>query len=150
MTIAAILRHKGNEVISVRPDASIAAVAALLDSRRIGAVVVQDEARTLLGILSERDIIHAIATRGPAALDLTADQLMTRNVQTAGRTTTLDQAMRVMSAGHFRHLPVEEDGALIGVVSIRDVVEARIVEKEHEVATLRDYVGGRAYAGSPP
>ena len=142
MTIAAILKHKGYDVAAVRPDMSIADVARLLAGRRIGAVVVQDAAERLLGILSERDIVGALASSGARALDMTAGQLMTREVRTATPHTTVDEAMGMMTAGRFRHLPVTEHDALIGIVSIGDVVKVRLMQQEHEVDSLKAYVAG--------
>lgn len=142
MTIAAMLRHKGYDVASVRPTVSIAEVARLLSGRRIGAVVVQDEQDHLLGIVSERDIVHALAANGAAALEMTAGQLMTRALRTATPAMTVDQAMTLMTAGRFRHLPVVEHGALLGIVSIGDVVKARIMQQDHEVDSLKAYVAG--------
>ncbi len=144
MTIAAILKHKGYDVASVRPELSVAEVARLLSGRRIGAAVVQDEAEHLLGIVSERDIIHALAANGAKALEMTAGQLMTRALRTASPATTIEQAMTLMTAGRFRHLPVVEHGALLGIVSIGDIVKARIMQQEHEVDSLRAYVAGAA------
>jgi CBS domain-containing protein len=144
MTIAAILKHKGYDVAAVRPTVSIADVARLLSGRRIGAVVVQDAAEQLLGIVSERDIIHALAANGARALEMTAGQLMTRALRTASPEMTIEQAMTLMTAGRFRHLPVVEHGALLGIVSIGDVVKARIMQQEHEVDSLRAYVAGAA------
>ncbi len=144
MTIAAILKHKGFDVASVRPDMPVSGVARLLAGRRIGAVVVQDGSEHLLGILSERDIVSAIAAHGADALDMTAGQLMTRAVQTATPRTTVEQAMGIMTAGRFRHLPVVEHGALIGIVSIGDIVKARMSQQDHEVDSLKAYVAGVA------
>lgn len=142
MTIAAILKHKGFDIASVTPTATVAAVASLLSGRRIGAVVVMDGSETLLGILSERDIVHALANNGTGALEMTAGQLMTRAVKTATPRTTVTQAMEIMTAGRFRHLPVIEHDALVGIVSIGDVVKARIMQQEHEVDSLKAYVAG--------
>lgn len=142
MTVAAILKHKGYDVASVRPGMTIAEVSRLLAGRRIGAVVVQDTAERLLGILSERDIVSAIAAHGARALDMSAEHLMTRTVKTASPHTTVDQAMNIMTAGRFRHLPVIEHDALIGIVSIGDIVKARISQQEHEVDSLKAYVAG--------
>ena len=142
MTIAAILKHKGYEVASVAPTETIAAVASLLSGRRIGAVVVRDTSGQLLGIVSERDIVHALASNGATALEMTAGQLMTRAVKTATPQTTVTEAMELMTAGRFRHLPVIEHDALLGVVSIGDIVKARIMQQEHEVDSLRAYVAG--------
>ncbi len=143
-TIAAILKHKGYDVASVRPDVTIADVARLLTGRRIGAVVVQDAAEHLLGIVSERDIVHALAANGATALEMTAGQLMTRTLQTATPAMTIPEAMTLMTTGRFRHLPVVEHGALLGIVSIGDIVKARIMEQDQEVDSLRAYVAGAA------
>jgi CBS domain-containing protein len=142
MTIAAILKHKGNRVSSVAPTATIAAVVQELANQRIGAVLVMDSAEQLLGIVSERDIVVSLAANGPVTLEMTAGQLMTRAVRTATRRTTVAEAMTMMTAGRVRHLPVVEDGALLGIISIGDVVKARIMQQEHEVDTLRAYVAG--------
>ncbi len=142
MTIAAILKHKGFEIASVPPGEAIAAVASLLSGRRIGAVVVRDPSGTLLGIVSERDIIHALVSHGAGALEMTAGQLMTRAVKTATPHTTVSEAMSLMTAGRFRHLPVMDQGMLIGIVSIGDIVKARIMQQEHEVDSLKAYVVG--------
>jgi CBS domain-containing protein len=144
MTIAAILKHKGHEVVSVRPAATVAELTRLLTARRIGAVVVLDAAEQLLGIVSERDIIHALAAKGADALDMTAAQLMTRAPRVASPRMTIGEAMALMTAGRFRHLPVVENGALLGIVSIGDVVKARIMQQESEVDSLRAYVAGAA------
>jgi CBS domain-containing protein len=142
MTIAAILKHKGKQVSAVAPTATIASVTQELAARRIGAVLVMDAADRLLGIVSERDIVASLAEHGAATLEMTAGQLMTRAVTTATPGTTVAEAMGIMTAGRFRHLPVVEHGALLGIVSIGDVVKARIMQQEHEVDTLKAYVAG--------
>lgn len=147
MTVSTILRHKGSDVATVPPGRSIAEVVRLLSRRRIGAVPVIDADDHLLGILSERDVMYALATHGAEALNMTARQLMTVAVQTATAATTFDQAIRAMTDGRFRHMPVMEKGRLIGIVSIGDVVKARIMEQEAEVDGLKAYVTG-AGAGS--
>ena len=144
MTLAAILKHKGSDVASVRPTVTIAEVARALSARRIGGVVVLDAAEQLLGILTERDIVHALAAHGAQALEKTAAQLMTRTVTTATPQTTVHQAMATMTQGRFRHLPVVEHGHLAGIVSIGDVVKARIMQQETEVDSLKAYVAGAA------
>lgn len=143
MTVAAILRHKGSAVASVRPDQTVADIAGQLATRRIGALPVL-ESGALVGIISERDIMQALATHGAAALDLPASALMTTKLSTVTRATTVGAAMRIMTDGRFRHLPVVEDGALIGIVSIGDVVKARITQQETEVDSLKAYVAGSA------
>ena len=144
MTVAAILKHKGHEVAAVRPETTIAEVAATLSTRRIGAVLVQDPDRVLLGIVSERDIIRGLAERGAEVLARPVAEMMTRAVQTAGPGTTVTQAMAMMTAGRFRHLPVVENGRLVGIISIGDVVNARLRDQEDEVDSLKAYVAGAA------
>ncbi len=142
MTIAAILKHKGYDIASVNPTATIAQVAAILSERRIGAVLIMDVADQLLGIVSERDIVHSLAANGAATLGMSAGQLMTRALHTVTPQTTEVEAMTVMTASRVRHLPVLENGALIGMISIGDVVKARIMQQDHEVDSLRAYVAG--------
>jgi CBS domain-containing protein len=144
MVIAGILKHKGSSVLSVTPNASITEVVRLLASRRIGAVLVIDESGQLMGILSERDIVRGLAEHGAGTLDMTAAQLMTSEVQTARPQTTVAEAMEMMTDGRFRHVPVVEGSRLVGVVSIGDVVKAKIGEAEQEVDSLRAYVAGAA------
>ncbi len=144
MTVAAMLRHKGNEVASVRPTDKVVDVTELLSRRRIGAVVVLDAAEQLLGIVSERDIMHAIAANGARALEMTAGQLMTRALRTVSPETTVLEAMSLMTEGRFRHLPVLRHGEMVGIVSIGDVVKARMLQQDHEVDSLRAYVAGSA------
>jgi len=143
MSVAAILKQKGREICSVAPLLAVADLIRQLSARRIGAVLVQGPTGQLLGIVSERDIVHAIAREGAAALDLSAGDLMTRTVRTATLGTTEQQAMELMTEGRFRHLPVlDGDGVLVGIISIGDVVKARISQQEHEVDSLRAYVAG--------
>ncbi len=141
MTVAAILRHKGSAVAHARPDQTVSDIAGQLATRRIGALPVIENG-ALVGIISERDIVQALASHGVAALDLPASALMTTQLSTATRATTVGEAMRIMTDGRFRHLPVLENGVLIGIVSIGDVVKARITQQETEVDSLKAYVGG--------
>lgn len=144
MTVAAILKHKGAEIASVPPDMTVAEVSRVLSARRIGAVLVLDHARRLLGILSERDIVGCIALHGARALDQEAERLMTRAVRTVSPQTTVEEAMEIMTEGRFRHLPVLAGEALVGIVSIGDIVKARISQQDHEVDSLKAYVAGAA------
>ena len=144
MTIAAILKIKGRNVVHVDPTTSIADVAAVLSGQKIGAVLVLDRAGSLQGILSERDIVHGIAANGARALEMTAAQLMTQNITTATPATRVDQAMAMMTTGRFRHLPVVDNGVLVGIISIGDVVKRRIEDQGHEVDSLKAYVAGAA------
>jgi CBS domain-containing protein len=143
-TVAAILKHKGYQVSTVDPTSHISDVAALLAERRIGAVLVMDKAEQMLGIVSERDIVRCLAANGASTLEMTAGQLMTRAVQVAHPETTVDQAMQMMTAGRFRHLPVIDHDTLIGLISIGDVVKARIIDQDTVVESLTAYVTGSA------
>ncbi|MBV9811501.1 MAG: CBS domain-containing protein [Acetobacteraceae bacterium] len=116
----------------------------MLTDRRIGAVLVQDAADHMLGIVSERDIIHCLSANGARALEMTAGQLMTRALKTVTPQTTVREAMTIMTAARIRHLPVLDDGELVGIISIGDVVKARIMQQEQEVDELKAYVAGSA------
>jgi CBS domain-containing protein len=142
MTVAAILKHKGDAVFAVDPTMTVPMIAAMLAARRIGAVLVRDAAGQILGIVSERDIVRSLAANGPHTLQMTAGQLMTRVIHTVTPSTSVAQAMEQMTIGRVRHLPVMEHGALLGMVSIGDVVKARIMQTEHEVDSLKAYVAG--------
>jgi CBS domain-containing protein len=142
MTVAAILKHKGYKVTTVEPAASIADVVAVLNAERIGAVLVLDRADQLLGVVSERDIVRSLALNGARALEMTAGQLMTQAPRTVRPDTTEVEAMRLMTEGRFRHLPVLDNGRLAGLISIGDVVKARIMQQETEVDSLKAYVTG--------
>ncbi|HST75356.1 MAG TPA: CBS domain-containing protein [Acetobacteraceae bacterium] len=142
MTVAAILKHKGYQVLSVNPTVTIAEVVDLLSQKRIGAVVVIDAADQLLGIVSERDVMHSLAANGARTLEMSAGQLMTRVLHTVTPQTTEVEAMTMMTASRVRHLPVIEHGTLIGMISIGDVVKARIMQQDQEVDSLKAYVAG--------
>ena len=144
MTVAAILKHKGHQVTTVVPTASIAEVSEVLATHRIGAALVMDRADQLLGIISERDIVRSLAANGGHTLEMTAGQLMTRALQIASPDTTVEEAMHMMTEGRFRHLPVIDHGRVAGLISIGDVVKARIMQQAHEVDSLRAYVAGAA------
>ncbi len=144
MTVAAILKHKGNQITTVVPTASIAEVTEVLATHRIGAVLVMDRAEQLLGIVSERDIVRSLSANGVRTLEMTAGQLMTRALQLATPDTTVGEAMRLMTEGRFRHLPVIDHDRVVGLISIGDVVKARIMQQATEVDSLRAYVAGAA------
>ena len=141
MTVQRILDDKGREVTTVAPDATIAEVAALLSGRRIGSVVVMDGER-VGGILSERDIVRALAAEGAAALQRRARDYMTSRVMTCRLQDPIADVMQQMTTGRFRHLPVVENGRLVGIVSIGDVVKQRIAEVEFEANEMKRYIGG--------
>lgn len=142
MVIAGILKAKGGVTLSVSPNAPVADVVQTLASNRIGAVLVVAASGALMGILSERDIVRSLAENGAGTLDRTASDLMTSNVTTAAPQTTVAEAMELMTTGRFRHVPVLDDGRLVGLVSIGDVVKAKIADAEQEVDSLRSYVAG--------
>jgi len=144
MTIAAILKHKGHHVFTIGPNAAVPEVAARLAEHRIGAILVMDDAEQVLGIVSERDIVRSLATNGSHTLEMTAGQLMTRAIHTAHPEMTVEEAMRKMTMGRIRHLPVTQDGIVVGMVSIGDVVKSRIMRQDAEVDSLRAYIGGAA------
>lgn len=149
MTVAAILKHKGCEVFTARPTDTVGEVARNLAAQRIGAVVVLDSVGQLLGTLSERDIVNALAANGAWSLEMSVGQVMCRTFKTATLHTTTGEALAMMAAGHFRYLPVVDRGALVGLISIGDVVKSRIMQHEIEVDTLRAYVSGADYAVNP-
>lgn len=142
MTVAAILKHKGNAVVSVRPTDTAARVVEVLSEHRIGAVLVRDIMQQVLGIVSERDLVRGLALHGAHTLDMTAAQLMTSVLYTVTPQTTVAEAMCLMTDRRVRHLPVLDDGRLIGLVSIGDVVKARLTQQECEVDSLKAYVAG--------
>ena len=133
MTISTILGEKGREVFTIEPGASLAAAAKLLSERRIGAVLILGADRRLVGVISERDIVQALAARGAAALDEPVSQTMTRRVETCNENDTIGSIMERMTTGKFRHVPVVEQGRLVGMVSIGDVVKHRLQEMEREI-----------------
>jgi len=141
-TVAAILKHKGYQVTTIEPTALVARVVDVLAEHRIGAALVLDSADQLLGIVSERDIVRSLAANGARTLEMTAGQLMTRALQVAHPETTVAQAMAMMTIGRFRHLPVMDQNVLVGLISIGDVVKARIMEQQSEVDSLKAYVAG--------
>jgi CBS domain-containing protein len=140
MTVGALLRNKDRSVVSVEPSATVLEIANIITSRRIGAVLVLDGNGGVAGIVSERDVVKALANNAGKVVDMRADDLMTRNVTTATFQTTVDEAMEIMDAGYFRHLPVIDDGKLAGIISIRDLVKYRIMLHEHDVDSLKAYI----------
>lgn len=140
MTVQHILAEKGRDVLTILPERTLADAARLLADRRIGAVVVANADQTLVGILSERDIVRAMARTGGEALQHAVRQHMTAEVVTCTASMLIVEVMEVMTRGKFRHLPVVEGGRLTGIVSIGDVVKHRLAEVESEQQALRDYI----------
>ncbi len=142
MMISEVLQRKGSAVATVPPDATIAVVADALAELGVGALVVSADGRTVEGIISERDIVRALAAHGRDTVDRSAADLMTSEVVTCSPTATIEQLMTEMTERRFRHVPVTEDGRLIGIVSIGDVVNARVRNLETETRQLTNYISG--------
>jgi CBS domain-containing protein len=141
MYVQSILAVKGTEVATIAPDASVRDAVALLNERRVGALVVSADGRTIDGILSERDVVRGLGSRSTAALDLAVADLMTRDVTTCGDKDTIEQLMWLMTDKRIRHLPVADDeGGLAGIVSIGDVVKFRLGQLESENQALYEYI----------
>jgi len=140
MTVKTILSRKGSDVVTIAPTASLSDAVKLLAERRIGALVVTGPDHRVAGILSERDIVRTLGERGPVALEDNVGAVMTRKVTTCTEVDTIAFLMERMTAGKFRHLPVVDQGRLVGVISIGDVVKYRIEEVEHDADALREYI----------
>jgi CBS domain-containing protein len=139
VNIAQLLKAKGRAVTTARPGLKLLDIIASLASKRIGAIIVVGDKGELAGIISERDIIHALAKSGEAVLQDPVSKHMTRDVVTCQESTTIDEVMELMTQGRFRHITVIEDGALVGIISIGDVVKNHIAEVEMEVTAMRGY-----------
>jgi CBS domain-containing protein len=144
MILEQILREKGSEVYSVAESATLKEAAELLDTRRVGAMVILGESGgesgAIIGVFSERDLVRAIARMGAAALKSTVADSMSRHVVTAGPSDTIEETMGRMTDRRIRHLPVVDGGRLTGVVSIGDLVKWRIAEASAEVEAIRSYI----------
>jgi CBS domain-containing protein len=140
MFVSDILAQKGSLVFSVTPGTSVAQISQQLSTRRIGSVLVLDDDSSVAGIVSERDLVRAFASHGAKAMELEARHVMTRDVVTCDPDDSIDQVMGTMTRGRFRHLPVVRHGELLGLVSIGDVVKARLEEAEHETEALKAYI----------
>jgi CBS domain-containing protein len=140
MTVGIILAAKGREVVTIDPGASLAEAVGLLAEKRIGAALILGADRRIVGIISERDIVRALADGGTAALDQPVSRTMTRKVETCNESETVSSIMERMTAGKFRHMPVVDQGRLVGVVSIGDIVKHRLQEMERESVAMRDYI----------
>lgn len=140
MNIGHVLKSKANGVATGRADDPVEEIAKKLASRRIGAVVITGDNGKVAGIISERDIIRLIAQYGTKALEMPASSGMTREVVSCTRANTLEEIMDAMTKGRFRHLPVIEDGSLVGIISIGDVVKHHTQEVELEVSAMRGYL----------
>ena len=141
MLVRHILQDKGRAIIVIGHGATMGEAARLLAEKRIGAVIVTRDVDGLAGILYERDVVRAVATDGPVALDRFVSVYMTKDVATCGEADTVQDLMEMMTRGRFRHVPVmDSNQALCGLISIGDVVKTRIAETQNEANSLRDYI----------
>jgi CBS domain-containing protein len=140
MTVRSILEEKGRQVFTIGPDETLTDAIRLLAERRIGAVVVLKPNGGISGILSERDIVRALAEAGAGALTRPISAFMTPKVTTCHEGNTVNEVMEVMTRVRFRHLPVEREGKLVGLVSIGDVVKRRIEDAEREAEDMKAYI----------
>jgi CBS domain-containing protein len=140
MIVSQILKSKGSQVHTVSKKTSIIEVACLLASKRIGATVIIDQNRSVEGIISERDIVRGLSKYGAKVLDMPVDDLMTKNVITRGVESQIDDLRREMTNSRIRHLPILDNGKLVGLISIGDVVKNRVEELQAEGDMLRKYI----------
>lgn len=140
MILEHILREKGSQVFSIAESATLREAAELLDARKVGAMVILNEAGAVIGVLSERDVVRAVARSGAPALKSAVADSMSRQVVTAKPTDSIEEAMDKMTDRRIRHLPVVQGQRLLGVVSIGDLVKWRIAEATAEVAAIRSYI----------
>ncbi len=143
MKVRAMLALKGDNVLTVRTDATIKTAVGTLKSEKIGALIVSDDGSKVQGILSERDVVRGLVTHGASLLDMRVADFMTSNVKTCGMDDNIQDIMSQMTRSRIRHLPAVDNGALRGMISIGDVVKIRLEELETEANALRDYVAGR-------
>ena len=139
MTVRSILDSKGHQIQSVEPDTKLSAAIKVLGERKIGALLVMSQGR-IEGILSERDIVRVLGERGASVLEEPVTEVMTRKVVSCRESDTVSSLMEMMTLGKFRHLPVVEEGRVVGLISIGDVVKRRVQEYELEQEALRDYI----------
>jgi CBS domain-containing protein len=142
MRVSDVLRAKGADVVTITPETDVTGLLRVLAEHRIGAAVVSADGSTVLGIVSERDVVRALALRGAAVLDDPVIAISTADVHTVLPETPLEEVELLMTSARFRHVPVVTGGALCGIVSMRDVVQNRIDELESERASLTDYITG--------
>ncbi len=140
MKISDVVRHKGDKVVTARPDDTVEQLLALLAKHRIGAVVVSEDGSTVSGIVSERDVVRGLHSSGASILTAKVSDIMTSDVETCGPEMHLDELARTMTAHRIRHVPVVVDGRLRAIVSIGDVVKSRIDELQLERDQLVGYI----------
>lgn len=140
MKLAELLRGRSQDLVKIKASQNIAEAAAALTENKIGALLVEDDAREIVGILSERDIVGGMAPHGADLHDVAVADLMTRNVIRCSPEDTVHEAMAMMTDRRIRHLPVFEDDKLIGFISIGDLVKCRIMEVQAEAEAMRSYI----------
>ena len=143
MRIADVLRGKGGAVVTINPDATVSELLAGLAEHNIGAMVVVAP-DGVKGIVSERDVVRQLHAHGASVLSLPVEKIMTAVVSTCTKSDTVDSLTLLMTEHRVRHVPVLEDGKLIGIVSIGDVVKARLDEMEYETSSLRSFIHGES------
>jgi CBS domain-containing protein len=139
MKVSQVLEDKGSDVFTVHPDEAVETLSHRLRALHIGAVVVSSDGQTVEGIISERDIVHGLAEYGAELLNRKVSDLMTRSVFTCARENTTADLMKLMTQRRIRHLPVVENGKLVGMISIGDIVKRRLAETQLEADVMRDY-----------
>ena len=143
MLVSQILKSKSDDgVVTVPPGTTVGQAAEMLSARRIGAVIISTDGKTLSGILSERDVVRELGRRGAACLTDTVEGIMTARVVTCRRDDRADDILHQMTEGRFRHLPVVENGQMVGLISIGDVVKARLAELSMEKDALEGMIKG--------
>jgi CBS domain-containing protein len=140
MTVKSILTEKGTDVFTIGPESTLSEAVRVMAENRIGAIVVTKGRGKIAGIISERDIVRTLAAGGRDMLDKPVSAAMTAKVRVCHENNTVHELMEIMTKGRFRHLPVERDGALAGLISIGDVVKKRIEEVEREAEEIRAYI----------
>ncbi|MDD8022366.1 MAG: CBS domain-containing protein [Paracoccaceae bacterium] len=143
MQVLQILKTKGDDgVVTVVPGTSVGAVAEILSQRKIGALIISRDGKHVDGIVSERDVVRELGRRGAAVLTIAVDEIMTKNAIGCARTDTTERVTEVMSSGGFRHMPVMEGDEMVGLISIRDVIAARLQELHMEKEALTGMIMG--------
>lgn len=143
-TIRDLLRTKGDQVWSITPDTSVLEALQLMTEKQIGAILVFENDQ-IVGIFSERDFVHGVAQKERCIVNTTVLEYMTTNVITVAPTQTIEDCMEIMTRERFRHLPVVDNGKLVGIISIGDIVKEIISSEKHRVEMLENYIQGRGY-----
>ncbi len=140
MNLGDILKQKGHDTITVSPGTSVSNAIRLMSERRVGSVMVVSPEEEALGIFTERDVLNLLAARGQEAGAVPVEEVMTRKLVVADIATKVDQTLAAMTENRCRHMPVLDQGKVLGVVSIGDLVKAKLEEAELEVESLREYI----------